>query len=121
MAEQHCRIEYYNAEQALQLREPLTALYLKAHLGQQHNPWYSPDKFWERLVRLYAPSRDFALVVGWMGDTMIGYAFGSPSDKVQDVWQMVKRVLHDVPVSAESEPMYIFREFAVDPACQGKG
>ena len=123
MAELRFRIEYYDAEHALQLRGPLTTLYLRTHLDQQHDSWYSADNFWDRLVRLYAPSRDFALVAGWIGDTMTGYAFGSPSNKVQDVWQMVKRVLHDVPVPAETEtePMYIFREFAVDPAHQGRG
>ncbi len=121
MTDLHFRIECHDAERTLQLREPLMAVYLRAHLHQQDNPWYSPDKFWERFVRLYAPNRDFGSVAGRIGDAMIGYAFGSPSDKIQDVWQMVRHALHDVPMPAEPEPMYIFREFAVDPAYQGKG
>jgi GNAT superfamily N-acetyltransferase len=115
------RIEQYDATGTLELREPLMALYLRTHLDQQHNPWYSPERFWQRLVELYAPGRGFGLVAGWIDGTMVGYAFGSPSDKVQDVWEMVERVLPDVPIPTESEPMYIFREFAVDPAHQGKG
>ncbi len=115
------RIEQYESAGALQLKEPILAVYLASHHDQQHNPWFGPGPFWQRLVELYAPSRDFGLVVAWRGDTMVGYAFGSPKDDAADVWQMVERTLPEVAVPKTPEPIYFFREFAVDPAHQGKG
>jgi len=119
--EHNIRTGYYNAEEALRLREPVLAVYLASHHDQQHNPWFSPEQFWRRLVELYAPSRDFGLVVAWEGATLAGYAFGSPKDNSADVWQMVERTLPEVPVPEAPEPVYFFREFAVDPVHQGKG
>jgi GNAT superfamily N-acetyltransferase len=79
------------------------------------------DNFWQRLVDIYAPGRDFAMVSGWLDDGMIGYAFGSLRDNPASTWQAVKAVLPDVPVPDEDEPVYVFREFAVHPDHQGKG
>jgi GNAT superfamily N-acetyltransferase len=115
------RIVYYSAEDALQLREPVLSVYFASHHDQQHNPWFSPEQFWRRLVELYAPSRDFKLVAAWEEDTMVGYAFGSPKDNSADVWQMVERALPEIPIPDPPEPIYFFREFAVDPKQQGKG
>lgn len=121
MPEHDVRIEHYNSAGTLQLKEPILAVYLASHADQQHNLWFGPGPFWQRLVELYAPSRDFGLVVAWHGDTMVGYAFGSPKDNATDVWQMVARTLPEVPIPEIPVPIYFFREFAVDPACQGKG
>jgi len=107
------RIAHYNAVGTLLLREPLTALYLKSHLDQQHNQFYSPERFRERLETLYAPGRGFGTVVGWLDDVMVGYAFGSPHDKAQDIWDEVRDALPDGPIPERPEPVYIFRELAV--------
>jgi len=115
------RTEYYDAGGTLKLREPLMALYLRSHLDQQDNPWYSPGQFWDRLVRLYAPGRDFGLVAAWRNEVMVGYAFGSPSDKAHEVWEMASVALTDLGVPSTPEPIYVFREFAVDPDYQGEG
>jgi GNAT superfamily N-acetyltransferase len=115
------RIEHYGSKGALQLKEPILAVYLTSHADQQHNPWFGPGPFWQRLVELYAPSRGFGLVAAWQDDTMVGYAFGSPMSRPQDIWQMVRRSLPDVSVQKTSEPIYFFREFAVHPDHQGKG
>lgn len=121
MTDSDVRTEYYDADGTLKLKEPLTALYLRSHLDQQHNPWYSPEQFWDRLVKLYAPGRDFGLVVAWRDGAMVGYAFGSPSDKAHDIWEMAHNALPDLDLQSTPEPIYVFREFAVDPAYQGQG
>ena len=115
------RTEYYGSVGALGLREPMLAVYLASHHDQQHDPWSSPESFWDRLVKLYAPSRDFGLVVAWQDDTMIGYAFGSPKDNSADIWEMTAHTLPEVTVPPAPTPIYFFREFAVSPDCQGKG
>src|SRR5215469_7637663 len=104
------RIDYYGSDDALRLREPILDVYLASHHDQQHNSWFGPDQFWERLVELYAPSRDFGLVAAWQDDTMAGYAFGSPKDNSSDIWEMVGQSLPDVPVPQQVVPIYFFRE-----------
>ncbi len=121
MTKPELRISRYDAAGTLELREPLMSLYLKSHLDQQHNPFYSPDQFWERLEALYAPGRDFGTVAGWLDDVMVGYAFGSPRDKTQDIWKEVREALPDVPIPEQPAPVYIFRELAVDPLWQRYG
>ena len=121
MAEPSVRIDRYGPDETLLLREPILAVYLASHHDQQHNPWFGPGPFWDRLVDLYAPTRDFELVAAWLDDTMIGYAFGSPKDNPADNWKMIRQALPEVPFPGESVPIYIFREFAVHPDYQGKG
>jgi GNAT superfamily N-acetyltransferase len=108
--------------ETLQLKEPMLRVYGTSHAEPIRNdPWFSEDKFWQRLVELYAPGRDFATVSGWLDDEMIGYAFGSPRDNGAKTWQQVKEGLPGFPVPDDNEPLYIFREFAVHPDHQGKG
>ena len=121
MPEPDARIERYDAEGALQLKEPMLAVYLASHHDQQHNPWFGPGPFWQRLVELYAPSQGFSLVAAWQAEAMVGYAFGSPMGKPQQIWDMIRVTMPDVPTHARDEPIYFFREFAVDPGRQGKG
>lgn len=52
------RIEHYDSEGALRLKEPVLAVYLASRHDQQHDPWFSPGQFWQRLVELYARSHD---------------------------------------------------------------
>jgi GNAT superfamily N-acetyltransferase len=115
------RIAHYGSEGALRLKNPILAVYLASHHDRQHDPWFGPDQFWQRLVELYAPSRDFGLVAAWQDDVMVGYAFGSPKDSSADIWQMVEKEIPDMPAPKISEPIYFFREFAVDPRHQGMG
>jgi GNAT superfamily N-acetyltransferase len=115
------RVERYNGHEALQCKVPMLAVYLASHHDQQPDPWYSPEQFWQRLVELYAPSQEFGLVAVWRGETMVGYAFGSLMGKPHDIWGMVRSAMPDVAVTATEEPIYFFREFAVDPSCQGRG
>jgi ribosomal protein S18 acetylase RimI-like enzyme len=112
----------HDAAETLRLKEEVLFVYRASHAGPiEQDPWLGPDRFWERLVDIYAPGRDFAMVSGWLNDQMIGYAFGSPRDNAASTWQAVRAVLADVPVFDENEPVYVFREFAVHPDHQGKG
>lgn len=115
-------IRRYDGPGTLRLKEPVLRVYGASHEQPIRNdPWFSEEKFWQRLVDLYAPGRDFEMVSGWLGDEMIGYAFGSPRDDSAANWQQVKAALPDFPTPDTPEPIYIFREFAVHPHHQGQG
>ena len=115
------RIERYDAAGTFQLTDDITTVYLAAHQELQDNPWYSPAAFWDRFERLYAPIPGLELVGGWAGDELVGYAFGSPFGRPKAVWDKAIGVFHQLNPKSFDEPVYIFREFAVHPDCQGKG
>jgi ribosomal protein S18 acetylase RimI-like enzyme len=114
------RIERRDGPGTLDLRGEILAVYGASHADQMHDPWAHPDRFWERLVELYAPAKDFGLVAGWLRDELVGYAFGSPllSDPI---WQDVRKGMPDKTLPSEPQPLYVFREFAVHPAHQRRG
>jgi GNAT superfamily N-acetyltransferase len=117
----HLRITHHDGPQTLQLKAEVLGTYLDAHLDQQHDPWATPDRFWERLVDLYAPSKDFAMTAGWLGDDLIGYAFGSVREDGASIWAAVADALPDLVIPVPPTGVYIFREFAVRSAHQQHG
>jgi hypothetical protein len=66
MADRDVRIDHYGQHESLSLRNHILKVYLASHHDQQHDPWFGPDLFWQRLVELYAPSREFGLVAAWL-------------------------------------------------------
>ncbi|MBF6170061.1 GNAT family N-acetyltransferase [Nocardia blacklockiae] len=110
----------YDAVGTLGLADELKSVYLASHRDQQGDPWYAPDRFWERLNQIYAPIPEFELVTGRVDGALIGYAFGTPYRRPEEVWD---KATHAFPAlgRAASGPVYIFREFAVHPMAQGRG
>ncbi|GIG57159.1 hypothetical protein Lfu02_15310 [Longispora fulva] len=112
----------YGAAGALALREEILNVYVTSHADMQHDPWFGPEAFWDRLETLYAPGRDFELVAGWRDGTLVGYAFGSPRDRdLADLWAEIRDANLPVEFPASHGPVYIFREFAVHPDHQKRG
>ncbi|MFG1608600.1 GNAT family N-acetyltransferase [Actinoplanes sp. NPDC049265] len=108
----------HGPEETLTLRDLLVPLYSATHthlIGV--DPWNAPEKWWQRLAETYSRTRSFELVTGWDDDTIAGYAFGSPDDSGR-LWPSVRSVF---PHLKPSGPIYIFREFAVQPDFQRRG
>jgi GNAT superfamily N-acetyltransferase len=61
------------------------------------------------------------MVAAWDAQAMAGYAFGSIMGQPQEIWAMIRAAQPDIAASTAQEPIYFFREFAVDPGYQGKG
>lgn len=110
-------LKHADSAETLKLRDQVMPVYAASHADQMHDEWFSPEQFWTRLVDIYAQTRDFDLVTGWIDDTVVGYAFGSPRDK-EDLWDAIHRIYPDMTPSG---PVYIFREFAVAPDWQRHG
>lgn len=111
----------HGSAEALALREEILPVYVAAEAEQMGDPWFGPDKFWERLENLYAPSKGFELVTGRLDGVLVGYVFGSPIGKSADIWEAVAKNLPDIPIADRSAPVFIFREFQVHPDHQGRG
>lgn len=104
----------------LHLGEELAEVYAAARADQAHNPFYSRERFLQRL-EMYVPGRDFELVTATIDDVLIGFAFGNPRDKSAEIWELVSTALPDVDVPATPDPVYIFRELNVRPDWQRRG
>jgi GNAT superfamily N-acetyltransferase len=114
-------IDRHGAAGALRLQDELLTVYNASHADVTHIPFMSPERFRERLVELYAPIPGFELVTGRLGTELVGYAFGSPRWESASTWAQIHAALPDFPVPAGTEPIYIFREFAVRPDRQYRG
>lgn len=117
------RITHHDGPATLQLKDALNGTYEAARLNQQHDPFFTPERAWARLVDLYAPSRDFGTVAGWIGEEMVGFAFGSVRDRsnTATMWANVAQALPDQQVPRDGADVYIFRELNVRPEHQGHG
>jgi GNAT superfamily N-acetyltransferase len=112
----------HDAPATVRLREPILEVYSAAEAQTiSADAWANPDKFWQRLVDLYAPTPDFEMVTAWLHDQLVGYAFGSPREDTASIWSQVTTALPDIPVPPANPPIYIFREFAVHPRFQRNG
>jgi ribosomal protein S18 acetylase RimI-like enzyme len=114
-------VERYDGASVAGLRDDILPVYAASHEDQMHDPWFRPDQFWERLVELYLPGRDFELVVGRIDGAAVGYAFGSPRDEHGVIWGELRSTYPEWGLPAASVPMYLFREFAVHPGHQRRG
>jgi GNAT superfamily N-acetyltransferase len=114
-------IERHDSTSTAGLRDDILPVYVASHDDQMHDPWFHPDLFWERLVDLYLPGRDFELVTSRSADVVLGCAFGSPRDQHGAIWDGLRATYPEWDLSAESVPMYMFREFAVHPDHQRQG
>jgi ribosomal protein S18 acetylase RimI-like enzyme len=101
----------------LGLKEDILSIYAASHAELIDLPWWSPGEFWDRLDEIYAKTADFGLVAGWAGAEMIGYAFGSPSDRAETQADVHRIFPHLEPAGS----VYLFREFAVRPEFQRHG
>jgi GNAT superfamily N-acetyltransferase len=109
--------------EVLQLKDALNSTYEAARVDQQHDPFFTPERFWQRLLDLYLPSKDFGLCAGWLDGEMIGFAFGSVRDRDSSapIWASAAPVLPGRPGPVQETDVYIFRELNVRPEHQGHG
>jgi hypothetical protein len=107
-------IERHDAASTRGLRDGILSVYTASQDDQMHDPWFHPGPFWDRLVELYLPGRDFEMVIGRVAGRAVGYAFGSPGDQHDNIWDDLRSTYPEFGLPAESVPMYMFREFAVD-------
>lgn len=113
--------ERHDSTSAAGLRDDILPVYAASHDDQMHDPWFHPDQFWERLVALYLPGRDFELVAARNDGVVVGYGFGSPRDQHGAIWDDLHSIYPEWGLQANSVPMYMFREFAVHPHHQRHG
>ena len=118
--EQRLSITHYPAEAVQAMREDLIAVHLDARAELLNQPFYSADRFGERL-EAYVTGPGFELVAGRLPGVMVGYAFGSTLPVDTRWWSGLEAV--DAPDLTRETPgrTFAFREILVRKACQKRG
>ncbi|MFI5916230.1 GNAT family N-acetyltransferase [Dactylosporangium sp. NPDC051541] len=113
-----------DAAAVLTMRGEVEPIYVAANTGRiAADPFSHPDRFWQRLADMYSRAPGFDFVGGYVDDQLIGYAFGCTrtADRSVDIWKEIRTALPGFPVPPETQPVFIFNEFAVDPTYQNRG
>jgi GNAT superfamily N-acetyltransferase len=112
-------LAHHDAQQAAKLREELIEVHLDARAELLDNPFYSGQRFGERLDS-YLLSPGFDLVTAKVGEELIGYAFGGTLPANTLWWRGAE--VADPDVTRETgQRTFAFREILVRQAHQRRG
>jgi GNAT superfamily N-acetyltransferase len=121
----------HDATAVPELYDELIDVHLDAHADQLDQPFYSAERFGERLHN-YAAGAGFELVTGRVDGLMVGYAFGSPLPATTRWWEPLEEAGEADAVAElirETGPdengggyrTFAFREFLVRKGFQRRG
>jgi GNAT superfamily N-acetyltransferase len=101
------------------MRDELLAVHLDARAELLDQPFYAPERFWERFES-YLRGPGFDLVAGTVDDKLVGYAFGSVLPADTRWWSGIEGA--DPSLTAETGGRtFAFREILVRKAFQHRG
>jgi ribosomal protein S18 acetylase RimI-like enzyme len=78
--------ERHTAADLQRLHDRLLAVYVEVYAERLTDPFFHPDRYWERLEG-YSSRSGFALVTGTVGDELAGYALGYPLPTGSGWWR----------------------------------
>lgn len=114
-------LERHDRRAVAQLRDELVDVHVDARRDLLDNPFYSADRFAERLDA-YAADPGFDLVTGRIGGLIVGYAFGGPLAANTRWWQGLMTPVDDPDLTRETGTRtFAFREIIVRLAYQRRG
>jgi GNAT superfamily N-acetyltransferase len=100
--------------------EFVTRLYVAAHADSLHDPFYSVERFVER-VRGYARSAQFELVTGRIGDQPVGLALGYGLPEHARWWAGLTTPVDPELIAEDGTRTFGLCELMTDPDWQGRG
>ncbi|MER7273495.1 GNAT family N-acetyltransferase [Dactylosporangium sp. NPDC000244] len=113
-------ITHHPASAVPAMRTDLIEVHTDARAELLDQPFYSADRFWERFEN-YITAPDFHLVVGHIGDVIVGYTFGSPLPADTKWWQHLQGS-DDPDLTRETgQRTFAFREILVRKQFQRRG
>lgn len=119
----HLRIAHWSADDVGQLRPELIDVHVDARAELLDQPFYSAQRFDERLDR-YVAAAGFTLVTARLHDRLVGYTFGSPLPADTEWWSDTSPVDPDTAgelFQESSGRTFAFREILVRKGDQRQG
>ncbi len=113
-------LRHHDAAGMRKLREPLLTVYTQAYADVLNDPFFSPERFWERLES-YARWPGFALVTGWVAGDLIGYTLGYRLPNRSAWWQGFRSEVAPELLEENGERTFAVTQLMVLPSWQRRG
>jgi GNAT superfamily N-acetyltransferase len=114
------RIDRRTADQASAMTGELVAVHVDARAELVHQPFYSPERFAERLAG-HVAEPGFELVTGRIGDVLVGYAYGSSLPTDTRFWSSIEGTYDPEFVAETGSRTFWLRELLVRKRYQQRG
>jgi ribosomal protein S18 acetylase RimI-like enzyme len=115
-------IRHHDAAAMRAMREEILALYSEVYAGQLNDPFRTPERFWDRLDA-YASRAGFAMVIGHVGDDLVGFALGYALPANSRWWTGLQgqHADDDEFTREDGRRTFALNELMVHPAWRGHG
>lgn len=113
-------LHHHDAAGMHERRDLLIAVYTEVYADLLSDPFFSPERYWQRLES-YAKWPGFALVTGWLGDDLIGYALGYTLPKGSAWWRGFRGEVPPGALEEDGERTFAVTQLMVLPAHQRHG
>ncbi|WP_344425564.1 GNAT family N-acetyltransferase [Amycolatopsis minnesotensis] len=78
-------LRHHDAAGMHRQQDVLLEVYTEVYADLLADPFFTPARFWQRLEN-YAKRQGFALITGWLDDTLVGYTLGFTLPKQATWW-----------------------------------
>ncbi|GAB3902348.1 GNAT family N-acetyltransferase [Kibdelosporangium lantanae] len=101
-------------------RDALLAVYRKVYADKLDNPFFTVDRFWERLER-YGTNDGFSLITGHLEDELVGYTLGYTLARGARWWQGFRGDVNPGVLEEDGTRTFAINELMVLPAHRRQG
>ncbi|MFD8492275.1 GNAT family N-acetyltransferase [Amycolatopsis sp. NPDC059657] len=113
-------VRHHDAEGMYAQKAELLAVYEQVYADMLTDPFFTPERFWERL-ELYARWPGFSLVTGWLNGTLIGYSLGYTLPDGSKWWQGYKGDASPEQLTEDGKRSFAVTQLMVLPQWQRRG
>jgi ribosomal protein S18 acetylase RimI-like enzyme len=110
----------HDADGMHELRRLLLAVYTEVYADLLGDPFFAPDRFWERL-EAYAKWPGFELVTGWINDELVGYTLGYTLPPRSNWWRGFRGDVAPLVLEEDGQRTFAVTQLMVLPAWQRRG
>jgi GNAT superfamily N-acetyltransferase len=113
-------LHHHDAAGMRERRDLLIAVYTEVYADLLADPFFSPERYWQRLES-YAKWPGFALVTGWLGGDLVGYTLGYTLPKDSAWWRGFVGEVSPDALEEDGERTFAVTQLMVLPAHQRRG
>ena len=113
-------IEQYDASGLDRYRDELLSVYVDVYADKLGNPFFAPDRYWERLVA-YGIRDGFSLVLCRLDGALIGYTMGFTLPAGAAWWRGLRTVLDPALLVEDGHRTFALTYMMVLAPCRRRG
>ena len=113
-------IQRYDSSAISEQQEDMLAAYAEVYAEQLDDPFFSPQRYWQRL-ETYAARGGFTLVTGRLSNQLIGYAYGYTLPAASHWWRGLRGNVDPAVVTETGKRTFAVTELLVRPMWRRRG